>query len=257
MLNTEKDRIVRFWDKHAYSYTSLFGHGFYDRNEAALWNRILLNNIPSSIRGRALDLGTGPGMMALLLAGQGFEVTGLDLSEEMLKLAREQSSAAGLNIDFRQGDAEDPPFPQNSFDLIICRHIMWTLPDLKTALQRWRHLLKPGGGLAITDGVWYPRTLEARLRRLAAFCLETVKTGKPPANWRKEYPTHKSVLPYVNGVYPDTIANALRLLDFTAVKHDHLEELLDYERNNAPLEYRIQFTHNPRYLVFGQKIQTI
>ena len=253
MSTLAKQEIVNFWDKHAAPYSSNFGHGFSSPEEIDLWLRILNRHIPQSLRGRALDLGTGPGLMAFLVATIGFDVTGVDLSEEMLSIARKNALEADLKIDFKSGDAQDPPFTANSFDLIICRHIMWTLPDMNQALERWQSILKPGGGLVIVDGVWYPNTAQGRMRRLAAGCIEAVKTLKLPGDWRKEYISDQTVLPHINGAHPDTVENAVRNNGFTAVQHDSLDDLIAFELRHAPLEYRIQYCHTPRYLIFGQK----
>lgn len=72
--------------------------------------------------GRVLDIGTGSGRLAIELAkasGCNFEITGLDLSEDMLKLAEENARAAKVKIDFILATASDLPFPDKSFDLVI------------------------------------------------------------------------------------------------------------------------------------------
>ena len=202
---------------------------------------------------RALDLGTGPGVIALVLARLGFNVTGLDLSEEMLAKARANAQRAGMDITFLNGDAESPPFPDGSFDLIACRHIMWTLPDLPRAVAKWHALLKPGGAVVIIDGLWYPDTLQGRVRRLLGYCLETVKSGKWPGGWQRKYVGDQSALPYINGAPLSAVEDVVRSAGFARVDHDHLEELRAYELKHSPLEYRIHYAHCPRYLVAGVK----
>lgn len=54
----------------------------------------------------------------------------------------------------REQDASAPKFPAQSFDAIICRQVLWALPDAKTTLQNWSALLKPGGKLLLIEGIF-------------------------------------------------------------------------------------------------------
>ena len=91
----------------------------------------LFNNLIPKINLNALDIGCGTGEMSLLLAQLGHSVTGIDLSENMLCVADEKARKKGLNIKFLKGDAEDPPFESNEFDVIVARHLFWTSFDQK------------------------------------------------------------------------------------------------------------------------------
>ena len=253
MVADHKQEIRNYWNKTADSYSSYLGHGFSGQEEIDIWRNILDRNIPRSMRGRALDLGTGPGIMALMLAMMGFEVTGLDLSEEMLRVARKNASEAGLSIVFEAGDAENPPFAAQSFDLIICRHIMWTLPKMHHALQHWGSILKPGGGLTIIDGLWYPHSINGRFRRLAAYFIEAVKNRKFSGNWRKKYISNQDHLPFLDGAPLEIVEKSMAQSGFSILSRDLMPDLLAYERRHFPLEYRIQYCHTHRYLIFGQK----
>ena len=51
------------------------------------------------------------------------------------------------------GDAGDPPV-EGSFDAVLTRHLVWTLPDPSSAFARWMHLLRPGGSLVLIEGMW-------------------------------------------------------------------------------------------------------
>ncbi len=110
-----------------------------------------------------LDVGTGPGIMALLLAGLGHTVTGVDISAEMLAIARENAVRTGFPVSFIHSDAEELPFADESFDAVINRHLLWTLLEPEKALAEWKRVLKPQGKLVIIDGNWYPN-LEGSLK---------------------------------------------------------------------------------------------
>ena len=119
----------------------------------------------------ALDVGCGTGFLALQLAGLGHRAVGVDGAEAMLTVARAKASQAGLAIDFRLADAAELPFAPASFDLVIERHVLWTLPDPAAALADWARVLRPGGRLIlIEDQVAVPGRRAPTTRRSAARC---------------------------------------------------------------------------------------
>lgn len=91
--------------------------------------------------------------MSLLCADMGHQVTGLDLSGEMLAQARKKAEVSRLTLELLTGDAEHLPFCDESFDVIINRHHLWTLPHPEIALKDWYRVLKPGERVLIIDGV--------------------------------------------------------------------------------------------------------
>lgn len=99
-----------------------------------------------------LDVGTGSGNAAIQVAELGHRVTGIDLAPGMLERARAKASG----VRFLPGDAIDPPFPEGTFDAIICRYVLWTLRDAQRAIAAWHRLLRPGGILAAVDSAWFP-----------------------------------------------------------------------------------------------------
>src|SRR5579862_4296555 len=70
---------------------------------------------------RALEVAPGPGYFSIELAKQGaFLITGLDISESFVKIARSNAEHAGVDVDFRHGNASDMPFPDTRFDFVFC-----------------------------------------------------------------------------------------------------------------------------------------
>jgi 2-polyprenyl-3-methyl-5-hydroxy-6-metoxy-1,4-benzoquinol methylase len=84
--------------------------------------------------GRILDVGTGTGRAALLLASGGAEVTGVDASEEMLAVARQRSASAAVAATFAVGDAHQLDFPDKSFDAAVCLRVLMHTPG-------WRQVI--------------------------------------------------------------------------------------------------------------------
>lgn len=94
---------------------------------------------------RVLDVGIGTGFIALLLAELGHEVIGVDISEEMLRIAREKARKLNIeNVEFHLADAEELPFPDNTFDAVVARHVIWALPNPEKAYSEWKRVLRPG-----------------------------------------------------------------------------------------------------------------
>ncbi|MGN7213163.1 class I SAM-dependent methyltransferase [Brachybacterium paraconglomeratum] len=135
------------YDEHQLSRLSLPG-------EREAWSRAFGAALPPGSR-EVLDLGTGSGNVALLLAADGYDVTGIDLSPGMLAQARAKLERHPHPPTFLEADATDPPFPRGSLDAIVSRYLLWTLRDAPTALRRWRELLRPGGVLVAIDGQWF------------------------------------------------------------------------------------------------------
>ena len=98
-----------------------------------------------------LDVGTGTGFFAVLLAQQGHRVEGIDLTPAMLEEARTLAKQRNLDITFREMDAQNLAYPDGTFDVVISRNLTWTLPDPERAYASWFRVLKPGGVLLNFD----------------------------------------------------------------------------------------------------------
>ncbi|MFF4488560.1 class I SAM-dependent methyltransferase [Streptomyces sp. NPDC001544] len=139
------------WDAEAAGFDEEPDHGLRDPEVRAAWAARLGTWLPDR-PADVLDLGCGTGSLALLAAERGHRVTGVDLSPPMVELAR--AKLAGRDAVFLVGDAAAPPVGERRFDVVLVRHVLWTLPDPARVLRRWRGLLRPGGRFVLVEGVW-------------------------------------------------------------------------------------------------------
>lgn len=108
---------------------------------------------------RVVDLGTGTGRMLSLLAPFARSADGIDLSHQMLTIARAKlADSAFDHVDLRHGDATNTPFEPNSADLVIIHQVLHFLDEPERAIQEAKRLLKSGGRLIVVD--FAPHKLE-------------------------------------------------------------------------------------------------
>jgi ubiquinone/menaquinone biosynthesis C-methylase UbiE len=106
-----------------------------------------------------VDFGTGTGRMLTLFAGKARRVEGIDLSHQMLTVARSKLQVAGAtNASVRHGDATASPYPDSSANLVIIHQVLHFLDDPARALNEAARVLKPGGRLIVVE--FAPHTLE-------------------------------------------------------------------------------------------------
>ncbi len=103
----------------------------------------------------AVDLGCGTGACTLLLAACGHRVTGVDGSEGMLSYARQDATERGLNVTFIHASMDEANLPDESADIVTLRNVLWTLENPADALALAERVLRPGGTVLVSDGMWF------------------------------------------------------------------------------------------------------
>lgn len=137
------------WDAEAATFDEQPDHGLADPDTRTAWRELLLGVLPAA-PARVADLGCGTGSLTRLLADEGYTVDGLDFSSEMIRRARVKVSEASFVV----GDAANPALVPGRYDVVLCRHVLWAMPDPAQAFARWVGLLAPHGTVVLIEGRW-------------------------------------------------------------------------------------------------------
>ncbi|HEX3703259.1 MAG TPA: class I SAM-dependent methyltransferase [Vicinamibacterales bacterium] len=131
---------------------------------------------------RVLDVACGTGVVAVTAARLGAQVTGLDLTPELLAVARDNARIAGADVAWHEGDVENLPFDAGAFDVVVSQfgHMFAPRPDV--AIGQMLRVLKPGGTLAFAT--WPPELFVGRLFALVGRYMPPLPPGiAPPPLW--------------------------------------------------------------------------
>jgi ubiquinone/menaquinone biosynthesis C-methylase UbiE len=161
-----RDEIRDYWSERAETFDLQVGHEIFSEQERAAWHALITRHLGPGEGRAVLDLACGTGVISHLMHDLGFEVTGLDWSEAMLAKARAKAQKRGAGIRFVMGDAEQTLEDKASYDVIVTRHLVWTLLDPTAAFAEWFSLLKPGGKLLVVDGDFVSRSWATSLREI-------------------------------------------------------------------------------------------
>ena len=163
-MHADQPAINAYWTARSNYYHARQIAGERAIAERQLWQEAWRAALPSSAH-KVLDVGTGSGYIATLLADLGCDVTGIDLSEGMLEQARkhhEQRAQEGLSVArFVRYDALAPSSVSGPFDAVVSRYLMWTLPEPVQAIQAWVKISRPGGVIICADAPWFPDGIAA------------------------------------------------------------------------------------------------
>ena len=145
-----KHRVAHYWPHRAEGFETQRLREF-ESEKKARWLTEFKKYLPEEKILRILDIGTGTGFFACILAEQGHEATGIDLTPDMVEHAEHMAAVLGLDASFLVMDAENPEFEPESFDVLVTRNLTWTLPHIAKAYREWYKILKPGGVLINFD----------------------------------------------------------------------------------------------------------
>ena len=148
------DGLTSYWTERSESYSDQNVEEMNNWKREA-WRNLILKYAPQKKKLRILDVGTGPGFFAMTLALAGHDVVAIDVTEGMLDHARENAKAYGADVTFLLQRGENLPCPDESFDLIVSRNVIWNLEFPECAFREWERVLAPGGRMVYFDANWY------------------------------------------------------------------------------------------------------
>ncbi|MCI2420641.1 methyltransferase domain-containing protein [Saccharopolyspora sp. K220] len=139
-------RLRRYWDKSARSYD----------NQMRYFERFLAgdsrNWVCSRASGDVLEVAIGTGLN-LPAYSRDIRLTGIEWSPQMLGIARQRARELDVPVEFLEGDAQALPFPDATFDTVVCTFSLCAIPDYKQAIAEMKRVLRPGGQLLLADHV--------------------------------------------------------------------------------------------------------
>lgn len=185
---------------------------------------------------RVLDVATGTGVVAITAARAGAKVSALDLSPVLIEEARKNGQIAGCSdIAWTEGDAEQLPYGDASFDVVLSQfgHIFAPRPDI--AVREMRRVLRPGGRVAFAT--WPPEHLVGRMFALMAQHAPPPPGGAAPAQWGNPAVITERLAPYFGTPFFER-----GTLSFPALSLAHYREFL--ERTIGPLQKLIETLAN-------------
>ena len=142
-----------FWDKFAAAFDNKPDHHLRDPITLQAWTKRLEAWLPIP-RASVLDIGCGTGSLSVVVSRLGHDVTGVDFSPKMIARATAKALAATQQIEFQVMDAAHPVLNQK-FDVILCKNLLWALPEPNLVLERWTNMLTPNGRLVMIEGVFH------------------------------------------------------------------------------------------------------
>lgn len=140
-------RRRRAWNKQAVRYDKQIG--WWERRLFGEDNRAWACSRASR---DVLEVAVGTGLNIPLYDPEA-RVTGIDLSPAMLEIAHRRALEAGRDVDLREGDAQDLPFDDGSFDSVVCTFSLCNIPDPEVAMAEMHRVLRDGGRLILVDHI--------------------------------------------------------------------------------------------------------
>src|SRR5687768_1863322 len=131
-----------------------------------------------------LDVACGNGNLAIAAARMGAIVTGVDIAPNLLEQARSRARSEGLTVQFDEGDAEQMPYPDASFEIVVSMFGVMFAPNPETAAAELVRVCKPGGRIALAN--WTPAGFAGQLFKTVGSHVPPPPGIPPPVQWGDE-----------------------------------------------------------------------
>jgi SAM-dependent methyltransferase len=184
---------------------------------------------------RVLDVATGTGNVALRAARSGAQVTGLDLTPELLDVAAERAAALGTEVEWVQGDAEALPFPDRSFDRVLSAFGVQFAPRHQITARELVRICRPGGAIALAN--WTSDGFVGQMFAILGRYLPAPPAfASPPPLWGSEEHVRKLFSPWAvtfefeRGLLANTFGSVEEWLQFYETNYGptiHAKAILD------------------------------
>ena len=152
---------------------------------------------------QVLDVACGTGNVAIPLARRGYIVTGVDIATNLLAQARERAAGEGLSVTFDEGDAEQLPYADASFDGVATMFGAMFAPRPELVAAELARVLKPGGALAMAN--WNPAGFTGRMFRVSSTHAPGPPGMMPPVLWGDEATVGARLAPYFEDVRTEIV----------------------------------------------------
>ena len=152
---------------------------------------------------RVLDVATGTGNLAIPLARSGAVVTGVDIATNLLEQGRQRAAAEGLSIRFDEGDAEQLPYDDGSFDAVVTMFGAMFAPRPEVVAAELARVLKTGGVLAMAN--WNPAGFAGKMFKVSSQHVPPPPGIAPPVLWGDEATVRGRLAPYFTAIETETI----------------------------------------------------
>lgn len=249
-----KEDIRQYWSDRSKTFDLAFGHKIAPGPELEAWRAVIRQQLGERPL-QVLELACGTGEVTNVLLSLGHRVTAIDFSEAMLEVARRKHADKLSHVRFALADAEHLLEPDDSYDAIVCRHLVWTLTTPETALRGWHRLLRPGGMLLVFDGDWSKPSGLGHTAAWAVALLDRIMGAD--ANYDGAMSgRHADImrrLPFGSGLAADQLTGLLRDAGFADIYTSAWSAIPRAQRRNADLRNRLRTFVYKRFMMRARK----
>ena len=251
-----KENIKYFWNERAKSFDESFGHGIHSQREDKAWTK-LFTDISNNKEATVLDMGCGTAEVSKILSKIYKKIYGLDFAPNMVKLAKEKVLLNSLkNVEIIEGDATNPSFTSEKFDIIFARHLLWTIPNPKETLNKWKTLLKKDGILIISDGNWQEKTIKKTLCSTLSNIIKKISQKKDPEDkfsdkFANYYEEIYKEFDFPSGLKEEKTREILKELGFNTINAYDTSEIIKAQKASAPLHFKVLDRKCGRYTIYA------